>query len=115
MLFVGYKKCSTSNKAQQWLDNQNVEYTFRDIKGENPTLEELYDWYKKSGQPLKRMFNTSGMLYKELSLKDKLPTMSEEEQLQLLSTNGMLVKRPILVKEDKVVFGFDQQKWQDAI
>ncbi len=115
MLFVGYKKCSTSNKAQAWLDAQGIAYTFRDIKGDNPNLEELALWHKQSGQPLKRLFNTSGMLYRELQLKDRLPQMSEQEQLQLLASNGMLVKRPIAVAAGFVMFGFKEDVWEKAL
>ena len=108
MLFICYPKCSTCQKAKKWLDNQGIEYTERHIVEDNPTYEELREWYQKSGLPLKRFFNTSGMLYKEMKLKDKLPEMSEEEQLKLLATNGMLVKRPLLITEDKVFVGFKE-------
>ena len=101
MLFLEYPKCSTCKKAQKWLDERGAEYTLRDIKTDNPTAEELKVWWEKSGLPLKRFFNTSGNIYKEMKLKDKLPEMSEEEQLALLATDGMLVKRPILVGKDK--------------
>ena len=97
MLFICYPKCSTCQKAKKWLDNQGIEYTERHIVEDNPTYEELREWYQKSGLPLRRFFNTSGMLYKEMKLKDKLPEMSEEEQLKLLATTGMLVKRPLLI------------------
>lgn len=112
MLFVCYPKCTTCQKAKKWLEEQEMEFELRDIKEENPTKEELRGWYQKSGLPLKRFFNTSGMLYKEMKLKDRLPEMSEEEQLELLSTDGMLVKRPILVTEDKVLVGFRQKEWE---
>ena len=112
MLFLCYPKCSTCQKAKKWLDNQGIEYTERHIVEENPTYEELKNWYQKSGLPLKRFFNTSGMFYKEMKLKDKLPEMSEEEQLKLLATNGMLVKRPLLVTEDKVLTGFKEAEWE---
>ena len=112
MLFVCYPKCTTCQKAKKWLEGQEMEFELRDIKEENPTKEELRGWYQKSGLPLKRFFNTSGMLYKEMKLKDRLPEMSEEEQLELLSTDGMLVKRPILVTEDKVLVGFRQKEWE---
>ncbi len=111
MLFICYPKCSTCQKAKKWLDNQGIEYTERHIVEDNPTYEELREWYQKSGLPLKRFFNTSGMLYKEMKLKDKLPEMSEEEQLKLLATNGMLVKRPLLITEDKVFIGFKETEW----
>lgn len=112
MLFVCYPKCTTCQKAKKWLEEQEMEFELRDIKEENPTKEELRGWYQKSRLPLKRFFNTSGMLYKEMKLKDRLPEMSEEEQLELLSTDGMLVKRPILVTEDKVLVGFRQKEWE---
>lgn len=112
MLFVCYPKCTTCQKAKKWLEEQGMEFELRDIKTENPTKEELQAWYERSGLPLKRFFNTSGMLYKEMKLKDRLPDMSEEEQLELLATDGMLVKRPILVTEDKVLVGFRQKEWE---
>lgn len=115
MLFVCYPKCSTCKKAQKWLDESNVEYTLRDIKTDNPTAEELKVWWEKSGLPLKRFFNTSGNIYKEMKLKDKLPEMSEEEQLALLATDGMLVKRPILVGEDKVLVGTKEKEWEEYL
>lgn len=101
MLFIEYPKCTTCKKAKKWLDDHGLQYTDRHIKEENPTADELKTWHSKSGLPLKRFFNTSGVLYKEMHLKDKLPEMSEEEQFQLLATDGMLVKRPIIVTEDK--------------
>lgn len=100
MLFICYPKCSTCQKAEKWLDENNIEYTQRHIVENNPTYDELKEWYEKSGLELKRFFNTSGLLYKDMKLKDKLPTMSEDEQLKLLSTNGMLVKRPLVVTKD---------------
>ena len=112
MLFVCYPKCTTCQKAEKYLKEKGVEYTVRHIKEDKPTLEELAAWYKLSGLPLKRFFNTSGMLYKELQLKDKLPAMSEEEQLKLLATDGMLVKRPLVVTEDFVLAGFKEKEWQ---
>lgn len=112
MTFVGYPRCSTSNRAQAWLDEKNIEYEFRHIKDNNPTEEELKAWHKASGLPLKKFFNTSGLLYKELKLKDKLPTMSEQEQFELLATNGLLVKRPILVSDNFVLVGFKQADWE---
>lgn len=115
MLFLCYPKCSTCQKAKKWLDEKEVGYTYRDIAKDNPSYEELSAWYQKSGLPLKKFFNTSGLLYKELGLKDKLPTMSDEEKLQLLATNGMLVKRPLLVLEDKVLVGFREAEWEEVL
>lgn len=115
MLFICYPRCSTCKKARLWLTERGVEFEERDIKLENPTKEELEKWYKKSGLPLKRFFNTSGMQYKSLGLKDRLPTMSEEEQLELLSTDGMLVKRPLLVSEDFVLVGFKEAEWEASV
>ncbi len=115
MLFLEYPKCSTCQKARKWLDSHEVSYTDRHIVEENPTFEELKEWYGRSGLPLKRFFNTSGMLYKEMKLKDKLPDMSEEEQLQLLSTNGMLVKRPLLIDDNLVLTGFKEAEWEDSL
>ena len=115
MLFVCYPKCSTCKKAQKWLDENGAEYTLRDIKTDNPTAEELKTWWKISGLPLKRFFNTSGNIYKEMKLKDKLPEMSEEEQLALLATDGMLVKRPILVGKDKVLVGAKEKEWEEYL
>ena len=109
--FVCYPKCTTCKKAQKFLDENDVEYEIRDIKTDNPTYDELKEWYEKSGLPIKRFFNTSGMLYRSMELKDKLPDMSEEEQLRLLSTDGMLVKRPIAVTHDTVLVGFNAEKW----
>lgn len=115
MTFVCYPKCSTCQKAKKWLDEHNAEYTERHIAEENPTYDELKEWHEKSGLPLRKFFNTSGKLYKEMQLKDKLPSMSEEEQLKLLATNGMLVKRPIIVSEDKVLVGFKEAEWAENI
>lgn len=112
MLFVCYPKCTTCQKAKKWLDENNIEYDLRDIKLDNPSYEELKAWYEKSGLPLKRFFNTSGLLYKSMQLKDKLPTMSEDEQLKLLATDGMLVKRPLAVLDDTVLVGFKQAEWE---
>ena len=106
MLFLCYPRCTTCQKARAYLDGRAIPYTFRDIKEENPTYEELKSWYAASGLPLKKFFNTSGLQYKALGLKDKLPTMSEEEQLALLASDGMLVKRPLLICEDRVLVGF---------
>ena len=115
VLFIEYPACSTCKKAKSWLDAHKVSYTDRHIKENHPTKEELSLWFKKSGLPLKRFFNTSGLLYKSMSLKDKLPDMSEEEQLNLLSTDGMLVKRPILVSESFVLVGFKEAEWADKL
>lgn len=109
--FICYPKCTTCQRAKNWLDENNVEYELRDIKTDNPTLSELTEWYQKSGVPLKRFFNTSGLLYKSLELKTKLPSMTEEEMLTLLSTDGMLVKRPILVGDGFVLIGFKEEEW----
>lgn len=115
MLFIEYPKCSTCQKAKKWLDAHQVEYTDRHIVEENPTYEELKQWYEKSGMPLKKFFNTSGMLYKEMKMKDKLSTMSEEEQLKLLATNGMLVKRPLIVAENVILTGFKEAEWTEKL
>ena len=112
MLFLCYPKCTTCQRAKAWLDSQGISYTLRDIKQDNPSAEELRLWWRSSGLPLKKFFNTSGLQYKALSLKDNLPTMSEEEQLTLLATDGMLVKRPILVGEGFVLVGFRQAEWE---
>ena len=113
MQFICYPKCSTCQKAKKWLDEQGVEYTERHIVENSPTYDELKEWYIKSGLPLKKFFNTSGLLYKEMNLKEKLPTMSEDEQLKLLATNGMLVKRPLLVLENTVLVGFKEEQWNE--
>lgn len=115
MLFLCYPKCSTCQKARKWLEEQGVSFEERDIKLNNPTEEELRTWYARSGLPLKRFFNTSGLQYKALGLKDKLPNMSEEEQLALLATDGMLVKRPLVVDEDFVLTGFKQAEWEQML
>ena len=115
MLFLEYPPCSTCQKAKKWLDEHNVSYTARHIKQDNPTYEELLAWYKASGLPLKKFFNTSGLVYKNLGLKDKLPNMSEEEQLQLLASDGMLVKRPLVVLENTVLTGFRQKEWEETL
>lgn len=112
MLFICYPKCSTCQKAKKWLDEHHIEYAERHIVEDNPTFDELKEWYTKSGFILKKFFNTSGLLYKEMQLKDKLPTMSEEEQLELLATNGMLVKRPLIVNENTVLVGFKETEWK---
>jgi arsenate reductase len=113
--FICYPKCTTCQKAKKWLDDNKIEYEFRDIKLNNPSLEELSDWYKKSSLPLKKFFNTSGLLYKSLDLKNKLPTMSEDEMLNLLSSDGMLVKRPLLIGDDFVFVGFKEIEWSEKL
>ena len=110
--FICYPKCTTCQKAQKWLDDNKIEYEFRDIKLDNPTLDELTEWYKKSGLPLKKFFNTSGLLYKSLNLQNKLPLMSEDEMLNLLASDGMLVKRPLVIGEDFVLVGFKENEWE---
>ena len=115
MLVLAYRKCSTCVKALKWLEDNNIEFTERPMKEENPTYEELKKWYEMSGLPLKKFFNTSGLLYKDMKLKDKLPEMSEEEQLQLLATDGMLVKRPLVVGEDYVLTGFKESEWEERM
>ena len=115
MIFIEYPPCSTCQKAKKWLDEQGLSYESRHIKEEKPTYEELKDWYQRSGLPLKRFFNTSGLLYKSMELKTKLPTMTEEEQLQLLATDGMLVKRPILITEKGITTGFKEAEWKNLI
>ena len=115
MIFICYSKCSTCQKAKKWLDEQDIKYQERHIVDNNPSYEELKEWYNKSGLPLKRFFNTSGLLYKEMQLKDKLPTMNEEEQLKLLATNGMLVKRPLVVNGDMVLIGFKEAEWAEKL
>ncbi|MCH5280797.1 MAG: arsenate reductase family protein [Lachnospiraceae bacterium] len=112
MLFVHYPKCTTCQKAKKWLDEKGVSYRERHIKEDNPSVKEIKEWHAKSGMPLKKFFNTSGLLYKELQLKDKLEKMSEEEQYKLLASDGMLVKRPILVGEDFVLTGFREKEWE---
>lgn len=113
--FICYQKCTTCKKAKKWLDDNKIEYKFRDIKEDNPSYEELSSWYQMSGLPLKKFFNTSGLLYKSMQLKDKLPTMSEEEKLKLLSTDGMLVKRPLVIGNDFVLVGFKESEWEEKI
>ena len=115
MLFICYPKCTTCKKAAQWLTDRGIAFEVRDIRTDNPTVEELKQWKELSGLPLKRFFNTSGLLYKSLCLKERLPQMSEEEQLKLLAGDGMLVKRPILVTEDRVLVGFRESEWQEAL
>lgn len=115
MKFIQYPKCTTCQKAKKWLDDRGIVYEDRHIKEQNPTYEELKEWYVRSGLPLKRFFNTSGLLYKELQLKDRLPEMTEEEQLQLLATDGMLVKRPLVVADDFVLVGFKEKEWEGTL
>ena len=115
MLFIEYPKCTTCKKAKKWLDDKGVKYDDRHIVEDNPTFDELKKWYEKSGLPLKRFFNTSGLLYKSMELKDKLPTMSEEEQLKLLATDGMLVKRPLVIGKDFVLVGFKESEWREKL
>lgn len=115
MLFVHYPKCTTCKRAKKWLDEHQISYEERDIKENNPSLEELKEWYQRSGLPLKRFFNTSGILYKEMKLKDKLPEMSEDEQLALLASDGMLVKRPIVVTKESVLVGYKEAQWEEEL
>ena len=115
MLFLEYPPCTTCKKAKAWLEEHNLAFTARHIKQNNPTFEELSEWQARSGLELKKFFNTSGLVYKSLNLKDKLPTMSREEQLQLLSSDGMLVKRPIVVTEDAVLVGFKEAQWEKLL
>ena len=115
MVFLCYPKCTTCQKAKKWLAANDIAYEERHIKEDNPTVEELREWHKKSGLPLKKFFNTSGQLYKELRLKDRLPTMSEEEQYNLLASDGMLVKRPILIGDGFVLVGFNEADWKAAL
>ncbi len=115
MLFLEYPKCTTCKKAKNWLDAKGIAYTDRHIKEDNPTMDELKKWHAMSGLPLKKFFNTSGMQYRALELKDKLPTMSEEEQFALLASDGMLVKRPLLVTENTVLTGFKEKEWEGAV
>ncbi len=112
ILFVEYPKCTTCQKAEKWLDDNGIDYIDRHIKEENPTYDELREWYAKSGLPLKKFFNTSGLLYKSMELKDKLPVMTEDEQLHLLASDGMLVKRPIVVADNLILTGFKPQEWE---
>ncbi len=115
MLFVQYPKCTTCQKAKKWLEENKLEYTDRHIKENNPTIDELKAWHKQSGLELKKFFNTSGLLYKELKLKEKLPTMSDEEKYELLASNGMLVKRPVLVTDDVILLGFKPETWKKQL
>lgn len=115
MLFVEYPKCSTCQKAKKWLDENGFEYESRHIKEDNPSYEELKIWYEQSGMPLKKFFNTSGMLYKSMQLKDKQPQMSDDEQLKLLSTDGMLVKRPLIISDKAILTGFRVKEWEEKL
>lgn len=115
ILFLEYPPCSTCQKARRWLDQHGIQYTARHIKEENPSFEELSAWYAKSGMPLKKFFNTSGLVYKSLGLKEKLPGMTAEEQLKLLATDGMLVKRPVIITEDTVLTGFREKEWEEIL
>ena len=115
MEFLCYAKCTTCQKTKKWLDANGIEYTERSIKEQNPNVEELKAWHQRSGLPLKKFFNTSGLLYKDMKLKDRLPGMSEEEQYELLATDGMLVKRPLLVGDDFVLVGFKETEWEDKL
>lgn len=115
MTFICYPKCTTCQKAKKWLDENQIAYNFRDIKLENPTYDELSAWYQRSGLPLKKFFNTSGLLYKSMKLRDKLPKMSKDEMLSLLATDGMLVKRPLLVGADFVLVGFKETEWAEHL
>lgn len=115
LTFICYPKCTTCQKAQKWLDEKGIEYTLRNIKENNPTEEELSLWYEKSGLPLKKFFNTSGLLYKSMNLKEKLPSMSDEEMIALLSSDGMLVKRPLLIGDDFVLTGFREPAWEEKV
>lgn len=112
MIFICYPKCTTCKKAQKWLDEKGISYELRDIKENNPTFDELSQWHRKSGLPLKSFFNTSGILYREMELKTRLPEMSEQEQLELLASDGMLVKRPIVINGDTVLVGFKEKEWE---
>lgn len=115
ILFIEYPKCTTCKKAKKWLDDHGIAYEDRHIKEQNPTAEELAVWYQKSGLPIKRFVNTSGMLYREMNLKDKLPTMTDEEILELLATDGMLVKRPLVIGDDVVLTGFKEAEWNEKL
>lgn len=115
MLFIEYPKCSTCQKAKKWLDDNGIAYEDRHIKEDNPTFDELKSWYERSGLELKRFFNTSGLLYKSMNLKDRLPAMSEEEQLKLLASDGMLVKRPLIVADNVILTGFREKEWHEKL
>ncbi len=115
MLFICYPKCTTCQKAKKWMDENGIPYTERNIKDENPTYSELKEWYEKSGLPLSKFFNTSGLLYRSMDLKNKLPTMTDEEKLQLLSTDGMIVKRPIIITDNGILTGFNEKSWGELL
>ena len=115
MLLVYYPKCSTCQRAKKWLEEKQITFEARDVKLQNPTKEELIEWHHRSGLPLKKFFNTSGMLYREMQLKDRLPEMSEEEQYDLLASDGMLVKRPIVVTKEQVLVGFREKEWEKIV
>ncbi|MBE6835337.1 MAG: arsenate reductase family protein [Ruminococcaceae bacterium] len=115
MLFIEYPKCSTCQKAKKWLDDNHIEYEDRHIKENNPTFDELKEWYSRSGMELKKFFNTSGLLYKSMGLKDRLPQMSEDGQLKLLSTDGMLVKRPLIISDSVILTGFREKEWAEKL
>lgn len=115
VLFVEYPKCTTCQKAKKWLDTNGIEYTDRNIKENNPSIQELKEWHEKSGLDIKRFFNTSGILYKEMQLKDKLPEMTLEEKYSLLASSGMLVKRPVAITDDSVLVGFKEKEWEEAL
>ena len=115
MIFIEYPKCSTCKKAKKWLDDHNIKYEDRHIIDNNPTFDELKEWYHKSNLDIKRFFTTSGMLYKEMNLKDKLPNMNEDQMLEILSTNGMLVKRPLIISDDVILTGFKEKEWEDNL
>ncbi len=115
ILFINYPNCTTCKKAKKWLDDNNISYLDRNIKEENPTYDELEEWHEKSGLPLKKFFNTSGVLYRSMELKDKLPSMSDEEQLKLLASDGMLVKRPLVVSDKAILTGFREKEWEEKL
>ena len=115
MIFIEYPKCSTCKKAKKWLDDHNIKYEDRHIIDNNPTFDELKEWYHKSNLDIKRFFNTSGMLYKEMNLKEKLPNMNDDEMIEILSTNGMLVKRPLIISDDVILTGFKEKEWEDNL
>ncbi len=114
-LFIEYPKCSTCQKAKKWLENKNIEFEDRHIVENTPTVEELHEWIKKSGLEIKKFFNTSGLVYKNMNLKEKLETMTEEEKIKLLASNGMLIKRPLLIRENMVLVGFREKEWNEKI
>ena len=115
MLFIYYPKCSTCQKAKKWLDEHNIEYEWRDIKENKPSVEELREWHNRSGLEIKKFFNTSGLLYKSMNLKEKFPEMSDDEKIKLLASDGMLVKRPLLITDDKVLVGFREAAYEELI